>query len=323
MTIKEVQDRITSIYSKINKTCGHDQDFFFSYLTRTIASAFKQLKYNSDPSNKFVKAIAYLFGLAELYKMDIQDCFLKRFPNICPYCLTSPCQCLQTNKKSLLNISQRKYQDELFWKHEIFIQDINSKNITFDFDYCVDSLHSIYPLNKLYWKIFRGPEFHINKCLEELGEIQETYSKCFTENYKFEYQVQDEICDLFAWILSAWRLSCPTLEITSYIVKFYKDGCPNCNQEVCNCVSRHNKSDMILEKNEIEVLYTLLDKLDKTTEVNNLLLQIKNSLASNSITEYKICVGNAIAIFNNMQQNKANKNVDDINKVLNLYRTKI
>ena len=72
-------------------------------------------------------------------------------------------------------------------------------------------IHSIYPLNKILWGSCRGPEYHISKCLEELGEIQEAYVIYLSKNRDNQsaiIQIHEEICDLFAWVLSAWRLSC-------------------------------------------------------------------------------------------------------------------
>ena len=77
MTIQENQEKIKNIYKDINQAHGHDHDFFFGYLTRTIASGFKKIHKGFDPSEKFSKSIAYLFGLCELSGIDLESSFLK------------------------------------------------------------------------------------------------------------------------------------------------------------------------------------------------------------------------------------------------------
>ena len=98
MTVHELQLTIKKIYSNVNTVNGHNHDYFFSYLTRTISSGFKKIRYGTDPSEKFAKSITYIFGLCELINVDLQVSFLKRFPKVCPYWLTSPCKCYLTNK---------------------------------------------------------------------------------------------------------------------------------------------------------------------------------------------------------------------------------
>jgi len=328
MTIHEFQLTIKNIYNNVNLQNGHNHDYFFSYLTRTISSGFKKIRYMTDPSEKFAKSITYIFGLCELTDTDLQESFLKRFPKICPYCLTSPCKCYLTNKQSALNIPQRKYQDEMYWQANNFLNEIKGKNLCIDFDYLADMLHQIYPLNAIYWKMFRGPEFHINKCLEELGEIQEAYSIYLSkpDDVRAEYllQVQDEICDLFAWILSAWRLQCKDLNITNFLVRMYRNICPSCNQSVCICKSRNNSSDMLWRKEEIENIYILLQKLNIESEDLSILLELfKNSIASNSSSQYKICIKKTIEFLSSLSNDKANKQVDDLNKTLELFKTKL
>lgn len=324
MSIKDMQKKVVSIYKNANENNAHNHDFIFSYLVQTIASGFKLMKYNSDPSSKFAKAMAYIFIFSDMCEMDLQDSFLRRFPKVCPYCFTSPCKCFQTNKKSTLDIPQRKYQDELKWKNQVFLNEISSKGIEINFNFLSELIRSMYPLNTLYWNAYRGPEYHISKCLEELGEVQEAYAKYLAEGEAFALYVHDEICDLFAWLLSAWSFACPSLDISNYFSKMYKNGCPNCNQETCACKSRNNRSDMLWNKADIEYIYLLVQKLDdKNSDILELKNSFKNALLSNSNTEYKLCIKKTVDILSDLQAESANKNVDDLSSVINKYRTRI
>jgi NTP pyrophosphatase (non-canonical NTP hydrolase) len=328
MSIKEFQEMIKKIYGKTNSEHGHDFDYFFSYLVRTISSGFKRIRYNNDPSEKFAKSISYICGLCELLKVDLQESFLKRFPNICPYCLVSPCRCYETNKKSALNIPQRKYKEELEYKYSFNMQEISKREITVDFDYIAEMVSNIYPSNKLYWNVFRGPEYHIMKCLEELGEIQEAYSlymgKNTTEPLSYVNVVTDEICDLLAWLVNAWRLACNNINISEYVSRMYRNMCPSCNRAVCECKSRHTSSDMLWRKEEIENLNNLLLKLDfKDDDFLSLLDQYQDALQENSNTLYKLCVRRTVTYLTTLSLPTADKHVDDLDRALKNFEVKI
>lgn len=328
MTIQENQEKIKNIYKDINQAHGHDHDFFFGYLTRTIASGFKKIHKGFDPSEKFSKSIAYLFGLCELSGIDLESSFLKRFPNCCPYCLASPCECYLTNKKSSLNIPQRKYAEELEWKYLHFQQNLKNDESIVDFDYVANFIHKIYPLNKIYWDLFHGPEYHILKCFEELGEIQEAYSIYLSkdDSRKSDYlnQFQDEICDLFAWLISAWKLQCPNLNITEFFEKMYNGNCPSCNQEHCICKNRNNSSDMLWRKEEIENIYVTLTKITSNDpRLPHLLKLYDDALLSNSHSEFKRCLKETIAFLSNSKFSLADKYVDDLNRQIQLITEKI
>lgn len=328
MSITEFQKMIKQIYGKTNHDHGHDFDYFFSYLVRTISSGFKRIRNNVDPSEKFAKSISYLCGLCELLNIDLQQCFLKRFPNICPYCLISPCKCYETNKKSALYIPQRKYGEELDYKYTFLMQEIANKEIYVDFDYIADMIANIYPLNRLYWNISRGPEYHINKCLEELGEIQEAYSLYISQNdtsrISYVSIVSDEICDLLAWIISAWKLSCGDINISEYLEKMYRHTCPSCNQAICECKSRHTSPDMLWRREDIENLNNILMKLDyKDEDFIKLLNLYSEALQTNSNTLYKTCVQHTVSYLANIPSNKADKHIDDLTRALNNVSVKI
>ena len=327
MTVREFQAKIAAIYGPTNKSHNHNHDFFFSYLQRTISSGFKKIRYGADPSEKFAKSITYLLGLCELCHIDLQDSFLSRFPNCCPYCLITPCQCHRTNKKSALRIEQRKYSDELMWKRNGLDNEIANTHVTVDFDYFADIIERVYPFNRMAWKLKHGPEFHIEKCFEELGEIQEAYSTFLSrkENPEYLLQVKEEVCDLLAWVLSAWKLQCPDVEITAYLERMYGRGCPSCNEDVCTCKSRHNSADMLWSKAEIESIYILLKKLEGTgdEELEELLKAFEDALATNSNSAYKVCINKTIKYLSGNNRSVADKRVDDINNVLEIYKTKI
>lgn len=328
MSIKDYQEMLKKIYNKTNLEHGHDFDYFFSYLVRTISSGFKRIRNHIDPSEKFAKSISYLCGLSELLNVDLQQCFLKRFPNICPYCLVSPCKCYETNKKSALSIPQRKYAEELDYKYDYLTKEIKIKDICVDFDFIANMISDIYPLNKLYWNISRGPEYHINKCLEELGEIQEAYSlyisKSDTERKLFVSVVTDEICDLLAWVIGAWNLSCKDISITEFLEKMYRHSCPSCNQAICECKSRHTSTDLLWRREDIENIHDLLLKLENNdVDFLNLLKLYSEALQSNSNTLYKYCVQQTIAYLSKMRLNKADKHIDDLTRALNNISVKI
>lgn len=326
MSINELQAMVKHIYRNVNQKNGYDFDYFFGYLTRTIASAFKRVRYGVDASEKFAKCIAYLFSISELCNMSLQDHFLQRFPKVCPYCLTSPCECYITKKTSALSIPQRKYSDEKSWKYSELIQSINSKEIDVDLDYAVMMLHGVYPLNEIYWIICKGPEYHISKCLEELGEVHEAYSLYLSVNDGEAYisQVQDELCDLFAWVLSSWRLCCKNLNLTKYFMKMFNNRCPSCNRSECICEVRHVSSDMLWRKAEIEYIYQLLKKLitDESTSkiVEN---KFNEAIGESSNSGYKRFVKDVLQLLNEKLVGRADKRVEDLYSAIEKWQIKI
>ena len=81
---------------------------------------------------------------------------------------------------------------------------------------------------------------------------------------------------------------------------------------------------MLWRKEEIENIYKLLQKLDiQNKELDKLLALFNDSISSNSTSQYKICVKDTIKFLSSLGNEIANKQVDDLNKMLELYKTKI
>ena len=101
---------------------------------------------------------------------------------------------------------------------------------------------------------------------EEIAELHEAC--CRMEEYRpgektaTWQRVQDEIADVFAWMISEWGLWREGKDMTTAFCSFYENGCTKCGQSFnCNCRPREER-DVLLKSEYTKIaIEGLLTKL--------------------------------------------------------------
>lgn len=254
-SISEHQKFIYELYDKQNE--HFSWDYIWGYLSRTSTYLFRAIENKKATGYEFIKSFSWLFSLANKVDIDFQDAVLRRFPDMCPYCLRKPCCCIKTNKRPTSGFMYLKdIQRELNDKYDSF-KSYNKETMSFEF--FSNLLFDIYPQNKLIWDI-SGLDFHFKKVHEELAEVHESISKYEKEKTSIK-TIEDEFADVFAWLISTWRIFSDNKCLTDEFLLYYKDNCPVCKQKECKCGLRNERNQGLFEIMVVEETLSILSRL--------------------------------------------------------------
>ncbi len=283
LSIFSFQKKMERIYGDKNR--DHGFDYLFGYLCKNALSMIQTTKGKTKISEFiFIKTFSYIFAIGNYFSIDIIDAFIQKYPGYCPYCFSSPCKCSITDYMPSMRLSSEAVSEELQWKYISYKQAKNIHEMTFGDVFKV--IKNIYPNNTFDWNV-HGPNFHIVKLAEELGELHEVairYMRNQEKNSPFYVSLCNEIADVFAWSVSAWGLSSRE-NIDSMSKNFYKhyiEGCPVCKSMKCSCCVGKARSVLILSDEIVsvakEAIDFILDKkiFAKTNE--NILANMRDEL---------------------------------------------
>ncbi len=93
MQIHEFQEMMKRLYFERDSARGIDGTY--NWLLDEVAEVGEELKGNDRESTEkeFADVIAWLASLANIMGIDLEKAALKKYPNKCPKCKSSPCQC--------------------------------------------------------------------------------------------------------------------------------------------------------------------------------------------------------------------------------------
>lgn len=276
--IKKVRD-IQLFVSKMYPNDDRDFSYIFSYTSRHVGYLGKSLNQKRPSVDEFVRTVSWIFALANKLNIDIEDSLIERHPGICPYCVTTPCKCLETNKKPYISIKAYNIPQELTDQASVLKRLGN-----FTLADHAKRLADIYPGNAYIWR-FSGPWMHTSKMQEELAEVHEAATRFFSQRKNLN-AVAEEFSDLLAWILSAWRISFPDEAIDEQFISFYLNGCPVCGKKTCDCMLYSDSSSQLVEPRIIEELGILFLKLAKEVGTSDFdIKEIQKSLSTAAATQ--------------------------------------
>lgn len=273
-TLGAFQANLNSIYADVNT--DKSVEYIYSYLHRSVdflMSSISKHKQEIDKGNivvEFIRSFSWLFTLGTKVGCNMQEAFFMRFPKTCPYCLEESCICHITSKtpKPRLSLSTRQriilsplgIQHELQQKYEAMVgRDV------FGFDFAIQTMASLYPMNKVIWHK-AGALPHMIKIVEELGEVHEAISKFLRDEAPAGNRlISEELSDVLAWLLSAWDLVFPGLSLDTETFNYYSSGCPVCKSTPCTCEIYSGRSVNLIELSLINSVSTLLHELSEIT----------------------------------------------------------
>jgi NTP pyrophosphatase (non-canonical NTP hydrolase) len=151
---------------------------------------------------------SWSFALANHYQIDIEQGLWKYFPGMCPYCGALPCACPPDNKSERLNIVSN--------------ESLRPRSMT---EY-QSLLRRIYPKNTL-----GGSAMHLTEEMAEIAEAVQAFEKSQASDDLEEIRL--ELVDVFTNIFAV--ASCVGFDLAEAIQATFKDGCPRCGHQECDC----------------------------------------------------------------------------------------
>ncbi len=267
--IRGAQSFVANLYPNEDRTI----DYIYGYLARNSGYLCKHIWQKKVTTDDFMKVISWLFAICEKMDIDLEDAYISRFPGVCPYCITSPCDCRNTKKSPVSYVPAYKIEEELNAKANVFRN--TSVNITFDFVY--KQSDDIYPNNQIIWE-YGGPWRHLVKIQEEISEIHEAISGVINTKMP-KSLLGDEDADAFAWVMSAWRITFIDRSFHDDFISYYYKGCPVCFGNPCECSKRAERAAEFIDPSVFaelrENMQLLTDEIGlKDSEID----ELKNSL---------------------------------------------
>ena len=272
MTLEMVQRYLKGLYTKPNSQRSFTD--YYAYLDRTAGYLCKAIYENFGRRHflreeeiqameaKFIRPISWLFTLSESLGIQLGEAFLKRFPEVCPYCLQRECVCFKTNQRPLQKIPAFRIQEEMeaqYLRIRNKMQVSGNDGITLD--WAVQNITNIFGVNEIVW-YYAGPWYHISKIHEEIAEIHEAYMRYKRGSVRL-FVVGNEVADAFAWILGAWGIVFPERHMDDAFKNYYFDECPVCHSNPCQCDLYAGRPDGIIDYGKLmEIKQGLLDLED-------------------------------------------------------------
>ncbi|GLR77256.1 MazG-like family protein [Aliivibrio sifiae] len=270
-SLTEYQQYFENLYGNINNE--RDWVDIYGYLSRTTGYLTRSVIKKTAIAQDFIRPISWLFALSSKLDISVEDSFLKKFPNSCPYCIEPVCCCFKTNKKPKEEILPYKIKEKQAERYDA-ISRFGDKN----FEWSLRNISGIYPNNEVIWH-FSGPWMTCSKLFEEVAELHEAIDK-FNIGSKSKENVEEEVADVLAWILSAWIGSNTGTCLDDEIVNYFYDECPVCNVNPCECKQGDARIQGLVDPSkfaELRVLFEELEKLspDASSDIQELITSLK------------------------------------------------
>ncbi|MEI7215419.1 hypothetical protein WCT79_00185 [Pectobacterium carotovorum] len=278
-TVKNASIIVNSIYGKKNKSL--DFEYMYSFLTRKTSYLTREF-IRADGVDKskiketYIESLSWLIAISQYLETDLESSFFSKFPGICPYCIKSPCRCSQTHRKPEFTSNARKIKEELAYSKDAIYR--NGKTQI----YAPDMINDIYPSNKNIFNIFGG-FYHSSRLFEELGELHEAYAKLKEDKFYSKTNLDDELADILAWMLSLWGIMFKDTDLGDAIDNYYIKGCPSCNSSECICDDYSGRMVSTSSRNEaLGKIKSLIRKEVENTSSNeeDVILKLESSILS-------------------------------------------
>ena len=198
-----------------------------------------------ENSTTFVKALSWYFAFCNRVSIDVQACVVRRYPHVCPSCISEICVCERTERLPVrASYLAGSKHDELYARAESLL---NKRKISqeklepIDLDWFSRTLSGIYPVNRARWRVNRY--YFPTKLLRETGKLANGFRKYRNAGASKNEEgakklLENDAADFFAWAVANWSLSSSELndyDLQGKFVQRYQSGCPYCHQVPCGC----------------------------------------------------------------------------------------
>lgn len=286
--IRSISDSQTFLF-ELFPNADRTEDYLFGYLARYTGYLCKGIWQESVTEKDFIRAISWILAICSKSEVSLENSFVHRFPSVCPYCITSPCQCLETKKAPVAYVPAYKINEELEAKATV----LRSAGKVVDFDVAISILTKVYPNNKVIWS-YGGPWRHLVKIQEETAEVHEAL--CGVMEGKLPKSLLgEEVADTLAWVLSAWSIVFPNRSLTERFIVYYQLGCPVCLESVCSCSKRAERSSAFITTDALDEISSQVKELSTLFQDNkDELLELQKSLEAAASEQSEPVAANAM-----------------------------
>ncbi len=300
-SISDFQSYIKNLYGNANK--DRNIEYIYSYLTRNCSYLSRSILRSGDNKSFFIKSFSWLFALSEKLDINLEDSLRKKFPDVCPYCISSPCICAETSKKPPFYKAEWEIKRELEHKYLAITNRASEKHLLID--NAIISVNKIYPANRAVWAAY-GSTYHFSRLFEEIGEIHEAYG-AYVSGERTIANTMDELADVFAWLLSAWGIANKELPLSDAIIEYYYEGCPVCRSNPCKCNDYSSRVQALVRIEDLDEFKKLIVQvLALSPEKSAPLQEIADSLdkvkETKSTTEAKRVVAQGLEALNQAEK---------------------
>lgn len=302
MKIKEI-DSINDYQAYFNYLYGEanslrDWQEIFGYISRTTGYLSRGLIKGKYNESDFIRPVSWLFALANELDVSLQDSFYRKYPNICHYCLERVCCCFRTQKLPLKYWPAYKLIEE----REVQFEVVKNNRAPKNFDNAVTNISTIYPNNEVVWH-FSGPWMNCSKLFEEVAELHEAVCK-YLSGKKNKSNVEEEIADVLAWIISAWVSAYRGKSLDEGFISYFYNGCPVCHKDPCQCQKYDSRIQGLVDPEKFKKLRNLFEELEAVSphavsDIEDLITSLKavedtqdEAVANAAISEAKNKVSN-------------------------------
>jgi len=242
-SIRDTQEYIREMYPNVNLS----EDYVYAYVSRSVSYLCKNLSQKLPSTTSFIETIVWLISLANKFGVDYQEAMLRRYPGVCHYCLSHPCQCYKTNKAPANPMPLHKIAEKLDFRFKA-----TASLGEVSFDWMALNIDEIYRNNEVLWNA-SGPWHHLVKMQEEIGEIHEAYTGYLSGRKKIA-ALSNEFADAMGWVLGAWQITHRDVSLMDTIKDYYIEGCPVCSKVKCSCEPRAGRPKELLDEKRLEEL---------------------------------------------------------------------
>lgn len=312
LTFSTFATKMNEMYGDVNK--DRDFEYIYSYLCRNSSYLSRSILRDGDSKLFFAKSFSWLFSAAAKLEIDLEDVFRKKYPEACPYCVTSPCQCNETHRAPAMDMAAHAVRFSLT---NMYYTDKNNLP-ELSLEKAIIRIGKIYPANKAIWKTF-GSFYHFSRLFEELGEVHEAYSSYKKSGEKLK--IEEELADVTAWLLSAWGIHHKSDSLSDCLLDYYIDNCPVCRKPACACKEYSDRPQMLADKESLQDIKKHIVELiavdpDLKGEIADLIKSMDQAIESESTIDAKQAVGSVKRTLLSME-NTINKAEDLTGKANN------
>jgi NTP pyrophosphatase (non-canonical NTP hydrolase) len=308
ISIRDFQKYLATTYSNTNSQ--RSVEYIYSYLTRNCSYLARSIARSSENKDYFLKSISWLFSLSTKFEIDLEDSFRKKFPNVCPYCISSPCICSETLKKPLHYMPEWEIKSELNRKFESANNSAHQKNLALN--KAVTNINAIYPANRSIWAAY-GSTYHFSRVFEELGEVHEAYA-AFASNQRAKTNLEEELADVFAWLISAWGIANKEAPLADALINYYYNDCPVCQNNPCNCKEYSSRLQAIVKTEDLEefkrtILQLIEISPDKSEALHDIVKSLDTAQETKSTVEAKRVIAQGLEVLDDFEKATSSANL--------------
>ncbi|MEH2569880.1 hypothetical protein [Bradyrhizobium sp. AZCC 2289] len=283
--VSELQQYMGQIYGAANSEFSVEA--ILARLLEAVSEATSPFDL-ADSHATFVKALSWYFAFCNRIPIDVQTCTIKRYPKLCPLCLSETCVCERTSRlPARASYLAGNREDTLEERASRILQGnklSRKKAVSFDLNWFSGTLSEIYPVNRARWRVNRF--YFPAKVLRETGKLANGFRKWRNAGSSEIAEqatrlLEKDAADFFAWLIGYWSLVASEIrddDLQSKFVERYESGCPYCHEVPCGC----DRKKRLGNRAEFVSFNLINQSPDLAEELERRLEEIRKSLEPNA-----------------------------------------